>query len=193
MGLPRSGLTSAQRSLDKVKRINVLGNLVGVVLGCILGLVNLLLIDTDHSSILKLDKISEISEFNYEIEASNEARKDATTITLCGPDMKGLLAAVTAALAQHECDVMEVHAQSSPDKGGHPGVHDLLVIRKRGHQVPNEELKELATALLEATTSPVGPLQVRAQANELQQLKERIKKLENIIQEREIKIVPSKQ
>ena len=195
LGLPRSGLTSAQRSLDNVKRLNVIATTLGVVAGCILGLVNLLFIDTDHASILKFDKISETSQFDFEVEASNATRKDATSITLVGPDVKGLLAAVTSSLAQHGCDLMEVHAQlvSNDENDSQPMVHDVLVVQKHGHQIPNEELRDLATSILEATTSPVGPLQAQAQAHEIKELNEKVQRLEKIIQESQIRVVPSHQ
>jgi Transmembrane protein 65 len=54
-----SGLTDAQRSLGCVKRVGSLGSLVGVVTGCVLGLVNLLFIDTDEAPMRKLEAYNE--------------------------------------------------------------------------------------------------------------------------------------
>jgi len=53
-GLPSANLTVAQRALPIVGQARWTGNLLGVVFGCLLGLVNLLFIDTSRSSSLKL-------------------------------------------------------------------------------------------------------------------------------------------
>jgi hypothetical protein len=188
LGLPRSGLSSAQRALPQVKRINVMGNLVGVVFGCLLGLVNLLFIDTEQSSMLKLNAMAEANEFAYEIEASNTLRKDATTITVRGPDVHGLLASITTALLAQNCCLKEVHALSSDNNHDDGIVDDVLVVSRDGQQIPNDELRDLASALREATTTPLNVHTVRAQAKEIEEMRDRIQKLESIIQERQIKI-----
>ena len=189
MGLPRSGLTSAQRSLTQVKRVHVYGNLFGVVTGCLLGLVNFLFIDTDQSSKLKLQAMNNVTEFAYEIEASNQIRKDATIFEIRGPDIDGLLASITTALTTQGCSLVEVHAQKLNDD-----VKDFLVVRRGGQQIPSEELREVARILVEATSAPLNVQMVRAQNKELQEinseLNERVEKLQDIIKEKQIRIEP---
>ena len=45
LGLPASGLTLAQFNLRKVKVVSCLGQMIGISVGCILGLIPLLFID----------------------------------------------------------------------------------------------------------------------------------------------------
>ena len=45
LGLPLPGLTEAQQRLGSVKRVSTLGGVCGVILGCFIGMGNLLLID----------------------------------------------------------------------------------------------------------------------------------------------------
>ena len=77
-GLPPTNLTSAQRALPIVTRTAFTGGLLGVILGCTLGLVNLLFIDSTRSDTLKLQALGEEQEFEYTIEASNAVRNTAT-------------------------------------------------------------------------------------------------------------------
>jgi len=87
---PTAGLSLDQRKLPLVKRVALLGSLVGVVSGCCLGLVNLLLIDTERSSTLKSGALDgSFDEFGFEVHADNTARPDATTLTVRGPDIDG--------------------------------------------------------------------------------------------------------
>jgi len=79
-GLPNSNLTAAQRNLPFVKRNRLLSQAAGVLLGCTLGLFNLLFIDTERSSNLKLQQLSEDNEFAFEVEANNDD-PDSTELT----------------------------------------------------------------------------------------------------------------
>ena len=108
-GLPRAGLTSAQRSLPVVKRFRLAGGLAGVLLGCCLGLLNLLFIDTNRSASLKLQAFNEEQEFDFTIEASNVQRNDVTALTVRGPDVDGLLASMTAALSVRNCSLVRIN------------------------------------------------------------------------------------
>lgn len=53
LGLPAAGLTLEQRRMPVSKRVALLGSCVGVTVGCCLGMVNLLFIDTGRASKLK--------------------------------------------------------------------------------------------------------------------------------------------
>lgn len=58
-GLASPNLTTAQRALPIVGQVRWAGGLIGVVFGCILGLVNLFFIDTGRSATLKLQAFNE--------------------------------------------------------------------------------------------------------------------------------------
>jgi hypothetical protein len=118
IGLPRADLSSAQRQLPIIQRITFAASVVGIVLGGLLGLLNLLLIDTNKSSSLKLQAWQEGQDgdeatnktLSFVIEASNAVRPDATCLTVWGPDSNGLLASMTAALSTMGCNILEIHA-----------------------------------------------------------------------------------
>ena len=52
---------------------------------------------------------SSLSKY-YCVEVSNADRPDATRITVRGPDVDGILASMTVALAQQGCSLKELHA-----------------------------------------------------------------------------------
>jgi Transmembrane protein 65 len=110
-GLPRPNLSLAQKQLKVVQQTKFAGSLLGVIFGCMVGLLNLLIIDTERSSILKLQAYTEGNEFEFQIEVSNALRDDATALTVRGPDLDGILASMTAALAVKGCSLVELHAK----------------------------------------------------------------------------------
>jgi uncharacterized ferredoxin-like protein len=197
VGLPRSGLETAQRSLPIVQRTKFIGALLGVIFGCMIGLLNLLIIDTDRSSTLKLRAFNEEQEFEFLVEASNAIRKDATALTVTGPDVDGILASMTAALALRGCSLIELHAKrkvsglsiaeieqdgvvvSQQDADGSTtsdiptalmGVQDVFYVvdRNTGEPFEDDELHDLAQSLLEATRTPMNAIGVKAVINELE-------------------------
>ena len=249
MGLPAAKFTAEQSQLLSVKRVGLAGQLIGVVFGCCLGMVNLLFIDTNRSSTLKLQAMSDEQEFAFEVEASNAVRDDATVLTVRGPDVDGLLASMTAALTARGCSLVELHAARaataapSPDLAAEIAsnkdsskdnkevslsatidpakvlrrsttatnvildmattttdksnyINDVFVVVNNGtkEQVPDDELDDLASALLEATFHPINVRSFKAHADQLQEhnqeLQKRIQKLERLLQDRQIKIVP---
>lgn len=224
-GLPPSGLTTSQCALPIVQRTKFVGSLAGVILGCTLGLLNLFIIDTDRSSTLKLQALHEEQEFEFLVEASNAERKDATVLTVTGPDVDGILASMTAALALRGCSLVELHAKgkASPgstaaenDDGGAgsgtaianantdesvpeapQGVQDIFYVvdRRTGKPFEDDELQDLAQSLLEATRTPMNAIGVKAVINELeksnQALKQRVRRLEEVVKEKQIRVVPT--
>jgi hypothetical protein len=238
-GLPKASLLPEQKSLKVVQRTKFLGNLLGVVSGCLLGLTNLLFIDTDRSSTLKLQAFAtDCSEFDFTIEASNAYAQNpqdinapavvnrsgipTTVLTVRGPDVDGVLASMTAALAAHGCSLIELHAgrgkeslvdttrnvtgdaegdptpSSSSAAASSPAlIEDVFHVVKRETSEPydDEELEDLAKTLLEATRSPVNVHAVKSKMMELEKLNanlcERVKKLEQVVIDRQITIVPS--
>ena len=254
LGLPKTNFTAAQRSLPVVKRTALMGQLVGVVLGCLLGLVNLLFLDTERSSTLKLQALNEEQEFAFQVEASNAVREDATVLTVRGPDVDGLLASMTAALTSQGCSLVELHAAKAKAVATAPTgvtqvddninnskddkldgkeislttttsanttnttsssistnklplssfletnkeedfIEDVFVVvhSKTKQQVEDDDLEDLAAALLEATFHPITVRSFKAQAQQLEEhngeLQHRIHKLEKLLQERQIKVV----
>lgn len=192
-GLPSAGFTSAQRQLKSVRRVALYGNLFGVVLGATLGLVNLAFIDTQRSTNLKMEALTEEQEFAFEVEASNDKRKDATVLTVKGPDVDGLLASMTAALTEFGCKLVELHASPRPLSDG--SIEDVFVVRTRGvkkGQIDDGDLEKLARKLLAASRDPLSAHTLKTQVKKLQAknggLRERVEKLVRKLEEQQITI-----
>lgn len=197
-GLPSANLTAAQRMLPIVSQVRWAGNFLGVIFGCCLGLVNLLFIDTARSSTLKLQAFNEEQEFEFTIEASNATRDSATALTVRGPDVDGLMASMTAALAVRGCSIIEIHAQRAhPNDADNKDIEDVFYVVKRetGEPFDDDELEELAQGLLDSTRTPMNVNTVKAAMHELENtnsyLQARVKKLERIMYERQITLVSS--
>lgn len=198
LGLPAPGLTAAQRTMPVVHRVGFAGVLAGAFLGCSLGMVNLLLVDTGRSEILKLHALTKDQEIAFEVEASNRDRTDATAIRVKGPDVDGVLASMTAALAAAGYSVVGLHAETRDDAGGtfSEGIYeDVFIVRPRGskEKVPDEDLDELAHTMLNACKDPLSSHSLRAQVLNLKEvndaLLERVLWLEKALEERQITVV----
>lgn len=209
LGMPRAQLSSAQRQLPLIKHITFAASVFGIVLGGLLGLLNLLVIDTAKSSTLKLHAMHDDNDdhrFAFTIEASNAARPDVTCLTVSGPDVDGLLASLTAALAARGCSIVEIHASRrvvtteddndvDVDDSSIPTIHDVFYVvdQETGQAFEDEDLEDLAQGLLDATRTPVHHVQAALHEMELKNtaLEERIQKLERILHEKQISIVTS--
>ena len=191
-GIPSTGLSAAQRSLPIVKRLNLLGALAGVWFGCTLGLCNLLIIDTERSPILKLRAFSADNEFAYHIDVSNADRNDATVLTIRGPNVDGVLASLTSTLAASGFSLVELIAKQTDDDNS---IEDVFIVTKHGVRVPDGELDGLATALLNATRSPLNAYVFRERVQTLEEenleLRSRVQKLEGVVRSRQVDIVRS--
>ena len=201
LGLPAPGLTATQRTMPVVHRVGFAGVLAGAFLGCSLGMVNLLLVDTGRSEILKLHALTIDQEIAFEVEASNRDRTDATAIRVKGPDVDGVLASMTAALAAAGYSVVELQAKTRDDAGGtfSEGIYeDVFIVRPRGskEKVPDEDLDELAHTVLNACKDPLSSHSLRAQVLNLKEdndaLLERVLWLEKALEERQITVVKEK-
>jgi len=157
IGVPKSGVTNAQRALPIVTRTKVAGNFLGVVLGCTLGLVNLLFIDTTRSSSLKLEGVVSILDSQFSVEISNEERNDVTTLRVYGPDVDGLLASMTAVLSNQDCSIVELHARRKDDSEHHRSVDDVIHVVKRstGEPFSDDEIEDLANNILDTVRTVV--------------------------------------
>jgi hypothetical protein len=194
LGIPRpTGLTSEQRRLKAVENRKFWGTFLGVVGGCCLGLVNLLFIDTEKSSELKLQALTDEQEFAFEIEATNRERADATTLKVRGPDVDGILASLTSVLTGRQCSLIELDADTLENGGG---IQDVFVIRRHGKQLPDDELDEIAKELLEATRSPTNVHLIKSQMKEVEQkneeLKARVLQLEKALEDKQIRVLTAK-
>jgi hypothetical protein len=104
----------------------------------------------------------------YRIEANNAARKDATQLTVSGPDIDGILASMTVALAVKGCSLVELHAAKSVDMGSSfhrfmdeehvPMIHDVFYVvqRSTGTAFRDEDLEPLAKSLLDSLKTPMN-------------------------------------
>ena len=165
-GLPSANLTAAQSKLPIVARMTWAGSFLGIILGCTIGLVNLLFIDTSRSSTLKLQALNEGQDFEFTVEASNALRPDATALTVQGPDVDGVLASMTTALSKQGCSIVEISAKRAPpkEKGSglglseqSAGIKDVFYVvdRESGEPFEDDKLETVARALLEATRTPL--------------------------------------
>ena len=135
----------------------------------------------------------------YHIEASNAERKDATKLTVRGPDVDGILASMTVALTVQGCSLVELHAAVAPDVS-HDKIHDsenrnliedvfFVVHRQTGAPFANDELEGLAQALLEAAKSPMKVMSIKGAVSEVDNLEAYLR--DNVpVPERQITIVP---
>lgn len=107
----------------------------------------------------------------YRIEANNAARHDATQLTVSGPDIDGVLASMTVALAVRGCSLVELHAAKSIDTPHFhhvvhddgsaddvPMIHDVFCVVERATGKPfgDDDLEPLAKSLLEALKTPMN-------------------------------------
>jgi predicted amino acid-binding ACT domain protein len=162
LGFPTPHFTAAQRNLPVVQRTALAGTMLGVILGCTLGLINLLFIDTRRTQELKI-MAAEASHLPYEIEASNSKRPDATVITIRGPDRRGLLADIASTFRDQEISMIEVDAhnraavdmdRSSTDNNYVTMIEDVFVVQNQNQQLSEEQLQKVALTLQTATARP---------------------------------------
>jgi hypothetical protein len=104
----------------------------------------------------------------YKIEANNAVRIGATQLTVSGPDIDGILANMTVALAMKGCSLVELHAgNKSVDTATHhhvyeheerPMIYDVFYVvdRRTGSPFDDEDLEPLAKSLLESLKTPMN-------------------------------------
>jgi len=151
LGLPSPQFTSQQRELPLVKRIGLLGAVLGVFTGCSLGLINLLFVDTEQARELILAAQDDQYHTGYSVSVSNTEKEDCTTIIIDGPARKGLVAAVTAKLSSADLGIEGVNADYMPEG---KWKHRQFFVTKDGGQVPDEGLEDLAKRVLRAVQNP---------------------------------------
>ena len=194
--IPSSNLSAAQMSLTIVSRAKLAGTFWGLVLGCTLGLLNLLLIDTERSSNLKMIHAlrEDGDEFSFEIYISNHSnssdQESVTTLTVRGPDVDGIMAALVTVLTEEGLSLVELNAKQKTREDGEFIFEDVFLVRREGQAVPEEELNGLAKKLWEATRSPLNVPTLTAKLKESEnrnhELEERIDNLVGQIQKKQV-------
>lgn len=137
----------------------------------------------------------------YQIEANNAAREDATQLTVSGPDIDGILASMTVALAVRGCSLVELHAAKSVDTASHhqsleaetPMIHDVFYVvdRSTGNPFEDDELEPLAKSLLESLKSPMNLIGVGGVGMSMETYKVRVPETPVGSEKQQIKIVKS--
>mmetsp|Transcript_10372 Transcript_10372/g.14321 ORF Transcript_10372/g.14321 Transcript_10372/m.14321 type:complete len:301 (+) Transcript_10372:3-905(+) len=156
-GLAESKLSSKQQGLRQVKRWGFIGRLVGVIIGCVLGLGNLLFIDASRTQQLKLEARS---EHEHSVNVSNRERRDATIVSVMGPDTEGLVASIATTLASAGYSLIEI--QGGPASSGTNQISDHFVVQRDGDRVDDSDLDALARCVVDACRKPKRALALQA-------------------------------
>lgn len=138
----------------------------------------------------------------YHVEVSNADRADATKLTVRGPDVPGLLASMTIALAVKGCSLVELTASSDFKGVDTSSVHEKLetanqikdiffvVNRETGMPFDDNDLNDLAKSVLEATKSPLNVVSVQGAIGEMTKLDANLQ--HPVSKEGQITIIPRK-
>lgn len=112
-------------------------------------------------------RLLDLSKY-YKVEVSNKDRSDATKITVVGPDVDGILASMTVALAREGCSLKELHAgyvdlietRSYEKHVEGDQIEDIFFVAKHetGEQFPDEDLQILGESLLTSLANPMTTL-----------------------------------
>jgi len=192
LGLPSPGFTEEQRRDPDIKRLHILGSVVGVICGCSLGLVNLLLIDASEAKEFKLSAAgSDGSDFSVSI--TNQERDECTAICIEGPATKGLMASVVTALSSENCTLAELGHNDSVPLGAFKS--RKFYVKRTGGQLDDDELESIARAVMLACKQPMRFSAMTKENDTLrrenQELHDRLEKLEEKLERRHISIKKS--
>lgn len=205
-------LSSAQRAMRTSRIVGTIGGVLGVGIGCALGLVNLLFVDEQKASLLKLQALEDGQEFEFEVEVDNEIHPGYTTVIVRGPDVDGVLASITASIANVGCSVVELHAENRVQKKEENesileqlspqakmnNLEDVFIIRDRSTHlaIDDEDLEDLARTVLAAAKDPLNSHSLKTQVADLQMendaLADRVQMLEARLEDEQIKVKTSR-
>ncbi len=144
---------------------------------------NLLFIDVERSSTLKLQQQTGENEFAFEVEAINNL--DSTTFVVRGPDEDGILADIAAALTMRGCSIIEVSASNLEDGS----INDIFTVvdKRTKTKLDDDDLAEISTSLLKSLgESPHLAKQQLEEENQV--LKARVDHLEHELLRRRLTI-----
>ena len=117
--------------------------------------------------------LSDLSKYYY-VEVSNADRPDATRITVRGPDVDGILASMTVALAQEGASLKELHARYAETVSFEKHmegdqIEDIFYVSKHstGEQFPDDALRDLGKSLLKSLQNPLTCLSGKSPEEEL--------------------------
>ena len=142
---------------------------------------------------------SDLSGF-YHIEVSNAHNPTLTQLTVSGPDVDGILASMTVALAVQGCSLVELYAAQATDTsvirsaggGESNNIKDIFLVvdRKTGKQFKDDQLKPLAKSLLESLKTPINTLSMTGANDVLKELEKNLGS-NNEVPPKQITVIPS--
>mmetsp|Transcript_19816 Transcript_19816/g.32490 ORF Transcript_19816/g.32490 Transcript_19816/m.32490 type:complete len:362 (-) Transcript_19816:40-1125(-) len=201
-------LSTAQKLMRSSRIAGVVGGIIGVSVGCTLGLVNLFFVDEQKANMLKLQALEDGQEFEFEVEIDNAINPGLTTVFVRGPDVDGVLASITAQIASYGCSIVKLDAgfrggdsvadtslQNLLSQTPATVLEDKFIIRDRatGRAVDNDDLDDLARVILAAAKDPLNTHSLKGQIESLEienmALAERVLMLQNHLEDQQIKII----
>lgn len=119
---------------------------------------------------------------HYHIEVSNAHNPKATQLTVIGPDVDGILASMTVALAVQGCNLIELYAGKNEDgsisrsNSSASQIKDIFLVvdRSTGTQFRDEQLKPLASSLLESLKTPIHTLSLTGAKVSLKEMEQNL-------------------
>eukprot|EP00980_Cylindrotheca_fusiformis_P010320 scaffold2299_cov131-Cylindrotheca_fusiformis.AAC.7 len=119
---------------------------------------------------------------HYHIEVSNAHNPTSTQLTVSGPDVDGILASMTVALAVQGCSLVELYAGKNEDvsiarsSSSSSQIKDvfLVVDRTTGRQFQDHQLKPLASALLESLKTPINTLSLTGSKDSAEDMEQKL-------------------
>jgi len=172
LGLSSPGFDGDQMSRADVKRTGLLGSVIGVIMGCSLGLCNLLLIDSETKE-RKLEMSTDaVNGVEYTVSISNAEKEDTTAIIVEGPAGKGLLASILNVLMEKDIAIYEL-SSTAADYGEFKT--RKILVTKNGEQIADDEIEDLAKAVLGAAKHPLRTTQLLRVQHNLQQERDDLK------------------
>jgi len=176
LGLPLPGFTEAQMARADVKRIGIFGGVVGVFLGCSLGLCNLLLIDSEKKERNLEIATDAANGAEYTVSIRNDERQDTTAIYVEGPTAKGLLASILQVLMEKDVRIYEMSSTAPATADQCEFNTRKILVNRDGKQIDDDEIEDLAKAVLGAAKHPLRKEQLLRAQHSLQQERDDLKR-----------------
>ncbi|CAJ1950600.1 unnamed protein product [Cylindrotheca closterium] len=119
----------------------------------------------------------------YHIEVSNAHNPSLTQLTVTGPDVDGILASMTVALAVQGCSLVELYASKNEDCSisrstgtESNNIKDvfLVVDRTTGQQFQDDQLRPLGASLLESLKTPINTLSMTGAKDSVESMEQKL-------------------